>query len=247
VNLAVPIPAELSDADAAAVPSAHATAWYSLHNLARISAGDKVLIHSATGGVGQAALAIARAAGAEIYATAGSTERRNMLLDMGVKGVYDSRTIDFADQIRADTDGYGVDIVLNSLPGAAQRAGIELLTFGGRFIEIGKRDIYGDTKMGLFPFRRNLSFHAVDLALLALVEPDTLRAMLETIYQQLADGVLPPPQTTRYPLANGANAIRAMAAAEHTGKLVLDVPRAVSTPPSCLPTGPRRSVPTVRT
>ncbi|WP_319454162.1 MULTISPECIES: sulfolipid-1 biosynthesis phthioceranic/hydroxyphthioceranic acid synthase [unclassified Mycobacterium] len=226
VNLAVPIPTELPDAVAAAVPSAHATAWYSLHHLARIRAGDKVLIHSATGGVGQAALAIARAAGAEIYATAGSPERRNMLLDMGVKGVYDSRTIDFADQIRADTDGYGVDVVLNSLPGAAQRAGVELLTFGGRFIEIGKRDIYGDTKMGLFPFRRNLSFHAVDLALLALVEPDTLRAMLEVIYQQIADGVLPAPQTTRYPLANGANAIRAMAAAEHTGKLVLDVPRA---------------------
>jgi polyketide synthase 5 len=80
--------------------------------------------------------------------------------------------------------------------------------------------------MGLFPFRRNLSFYAVDLALLTLVTPDTLRSLLETIYQQIADGKLPPPQTTHYPLANGANAIRAMGAAEHTGKLVLDVPRA---------------------
>jgi polyketide synthase 5 len=224
-NLAVRIPGDLPDATAAAVPSAHATAWYSLHNLARIASGDKVLIHSATGGVGQAAVEIARAAGAEIYATAGSPERRKMLKDMGIAHVYDSRTTEFADQIRRDTDGYGVDVVLNSLPGAAQRAGLELLTFGGRFVEIGKRDIYGDTRMGLFPFRRNLSFYAVDLALLTLVTPDTLRSLLEVIYQQIADGVLPPPQTTHYPLANGANAIRAMGAAEHTGKLVLDVPR----------------------
>jgi polyketide synthase 5 len=225
-NLAVRIPGDLPDATAAAVPSAHATAWYSLHNLARIATGDKVLIHSATGGVGQAAVAIARAAGAEIYATAGSPERRKMLQDMGIRHVYDSRTVEFADRIRRDTDGYGVDVVLNSLPGAAQRAGLELLTFGGRFVEIGKRDIYGDTKMGLFPFRRNLSFYAVDLALLTLVDPDTLRGLLEVIYQQIADGVLPRPQTTHYPLANGANAIRSMGAAEHTGKLVLDVPRA---------------------
>ena len=225
-NLAVRIPGDLTDGTAAAVPSAHATAWYSLHNLARIAPGDKVLIHSATGGVGQAAVAIARAAGAEIYATAGSPERRKMLSDMGIAHVYDSRSTEFADQIRRDTDGYGVDVVLNSLPGAAQRAGLELLTFGGRFVEIGKRDIYGDTKMGLFPFRRNLSFYAVDLALLTLVAPDTLRSLLEVIYQQIADGVLPLPQTTHYPLANGANAIRAMGAAEHTGKLVLDVPRA---------------------
>ncbi|WP_246183068.1 sulfolipid-1 biosynthesis phthioceranic/hydroxyphthioceranic acid synthase [Mycolicibacterium grossiae] len=224
-NLAVRIPDDLPDATAAAVPSAHATAWYSLHDLARISAGDKVLIHSATGGVGQAAVAIAKAAGAEIFATAGSEERRQLLRDWGIKHVYDSRSIAFADEIRRDTDGYGIDVVLNSLPGAAQRAGLELLTFGGRFVEIGKRDIYGDTKMGLFPFRRNLSFYAVDLALLTLVSPDTLRRLLEDIYAAIADGVLPPPQTTHYPLANGANAIRAMGAAEHTGKLVLEVPR----------------------
>ena len=126
-----------------------------------------MLIHSATGGVGQAAIAIARAAGAEIFATAGSEQRRQLLRDMGIEHVYDSRSTEFADQIRRDTDGYGVDIVLNSLTGAAQRAGLELLAFGGRFVEIGKRDIYGDTRLGLFPFRRNLAFYAVDLALMS--------------------------------------------------------------------------------
>ncbi|WP_422747473.1 sulfolipid-1 biosynthesis phthioceranic/hydroxyphthioceranic acid synthase [Mycobacterium sp. WMMD1722] len=222
-NLAVTLPDSLPAEQAAAVPSAHATAWYGLHDLARITSRDKVLIHSATGGVGQAAVAIAKAAGAQIYATAGSPERRKLLRDWGIEHVYDSRSTAFADEIRADTAGYGVDIVLNSLPGAAQRAGLELLSFGGRFVEIGKRDIYGDTKMGLFPFRRNLAFYAVDLALLTLTNPDVMRRLLETVYQQIADGVLPLPETTHYPLRDGATAIRVMGAAEHTGKLVLDV------------------------
>jgi polyketide synthase 5 len=121
-----------------------------------------------------------------------------------------------------------VDIVLNSLPGAAQRAGLELLTFGGRFVEIGKRDIYGDTKMGLFPFRRNLSFYAVDLALLTLTNPDHTRRLMQTVFDKIADGTLPMPETTHFPLADGATAIRVMGAAEHTGKLVLDVPHAGS-------------------
>ncbi len=223
-GLAVTIPDGVSDGQAAAVPSAHATAWYGLHDLARIEEGDKVLIHSATGGVGQAAVAMAKAARAEIFATAGTPEKREMLRSIGIEHVYDSRSTEFAELIRQDTQGYGVDVVLNSLPGAAQRAGLELLAAGGRFVEIGKRDIYGDTRMGLFPFRRNLSFYAVDLALLTVTKPTKLRRLLDTIYRQIADGVLPLPETTHYPLADAATAIRVMSAAEHTGKLVLDVP-----------------------
>ena len=189
-----------------------------------------MLIHSATGGVGQAAIAIARAAGAEIFATAGSEQRRQLLRDMGIEHVYDSRSIEFADQIRRDTDGYGVDIVLNSVTGAAQRAGLELLAFGGRFVEIGKRDIYGDTRLGLFPFRRNLAFYAVDLALMSLSHPDRVRDLLNTVYQLTADGALPMPESTHYPLADAATAIRVMSGAQHTGKLVLDIPRAGQQP-----------------
>jgi polyketide synthase 5 len=184
-----------------------------------------VLIHSATGGVGQAAIAIARAAGAEIFATAGSDERRQLLRDMGIEHVYDSRSLEFADAIRRDTSGYGVDIVLNSVTGAAQRAGLELLAFGGRFIEIGKRDIYGDTRLGLFPFRRNLAFYGVDLALMTVTHPDLLHDLLTTVYQLTAEGVLPMPESTHYPLSEAATAIRVMSSAQHTGKLVLDIPR----------------------
>jgi polyketide synthase 5 len=225
-RLAATLPPGLTDDQAAAVSTAHATAWYGLHELARIKAGDRVLIHSATGGVGQAAIAIAREAAAEIFATAGSPQRRELLRDMGIGHVYDSRSVEFADLIRRDTDGYGVDIVLNSLTGAAQRAGLELLSFGGRFVEIGKRDIYGDTRLGLLPFRRNLAFYGVDLGLMAGTHPEQIRDLLDTVYKLTADGVLPPPQSTHYPLADAATAIRVMSAADHTGKLVLDVPHA---------------------
>ncbi|MFV0496539.1 SDR family NAD(P)-dependent oxidoreductase, partial [Mycobacterium sp.] len=223
-RLATVLPEGLTDVEAAAVSTASATAWYGLQDLARIRAGDKVLIHSGTGGVGQAAIAIARAAGAQIYATAGSDKRRQVLRDMGIEHVYDSRSVEFAEQIRGDTDGYGVDIVLNSVTGAAQLAGIKLLAMGGRFVEIGKRDIYGDTKVGLFPFRQNLAFFGVDLALMSRTHPVAVRDLLDTVYRQTAEGVLPIPESTCYPLADAATAIRVMGAAEHTGKLILEVP-----------------------
>jgi NADPH:quinone reductase-like Zn-dependent oxidoreductase/NAD(P)-dependent dehydrogenase (short-subunit alcohol dehydrogenase family)/acyl carrier protein len=224
-NLAATLPPGLTDAQAAAVTTAHATAWYGLNDLARIRAGDKVLIHSATGGVGQAAIAICRDAGAEIYATAGSPERRELLHDMGIQHVYDSRSIKFAEQIRQDTDGYGVDIVLNSVTGAAQLAGLKLLALGGRFVELGKRDIYGDTRVGLFPFRQNLAFYGVDVGLLSVSHPAQARELLNTVYRLTAEGTLPMPEATHYPLAEAATAIRVMSAAEHTGKLILDIPR----------------------
>jgi polyketide synthase 5 len=238
-QLAVTLPPGLSDHQAVAVATVTATAWYGLHDQARIAAGDRVLIHSATGGVGQAAITIARAAGAEIFATAGTEERRELLRNMGIDHVYDSRSTEFAEQIRSDTDGYGVDIVLNSLTGGAQRAGFELLAIGGRFVEIGKRDVYGNTRLGLFPFRRNLTFHYVDLALMSVSNPRRVGELLRTVYRLVADGELPPAEHTNYPLADAATAIRVMSAAQHTGKLLLDVPRTgrsrVVMPPEQIP------------
>jgi polyketide synthase 5 len=223
-DLATKLPDGISEHEAAAVGLAYGTVWLGLQELARICPGDKILIHSATGGVGQAAIAVARAAGAEIFATAGSEKRRQLLRDWGIQHVYDSRSTEFADQIRTDTDGYGVDIVLNSVTGPAQRAGLELLAFGGRFVEIGKRDIYADTRLGLFPFRRNLSFYAVDLALMTVTHPQKIRDLLATVYRLIADGTLPLPDITHYPLKEAATAIRLMGGAQHTGKLVIDIP-----------------------
>lgn len=224
-RLAVPLPDGLTDHQAAAIATATATAWYGLHDLAGVAPGERVLIHSATGGVGQAAIAVARAAGAQIFATAGSEERRELLRSMGIEHVYDSRTSEFAEQIRRDTDGYGVDIVLNSLTGPAQRAGFELLAIGGRFVEIGKRDVYGNTRLGMFPFRRNLTFYYVDLALMSLSHPQRVGQLLRTVYRLAADGALPPAQHSDYPLTDAVTAIRDMGGAQHTGKLLLEIPR----------------------
>jgi polyketide synthase 5 len=224
-RLVVPVAATVSDIAAAAMLTTTATAWYGLHDLARIGPGDKVLIHSATGGVGQAAVAIARAAGAQIFATAGSQAKRAGLRANGIKHVYDSRSTDFAAQIRQDTSGYGVDIVLNSLTGGAQRAGLELLAPGGRFVEIGKKDIYGDSWLGLSPFKRNLSFFALDLALMCTSAQNRLQALLAHVMELAATGVLAPPDIATYPLAKAVDAMRIMSGGGHTGKLVLSVPR----------------------
>ena len=222
--------------EAAAVSTAYATAWYSLHTLARIKSGDRVLIHSATGGVGQAAIAIARDAGAEIFATAGSDDRRELLRKMGIERVYNSRTTDFADEIRRDTDGYGVDVVLNSLTGAGQRAGLELLAFDGRFVEIGKRDVYEHTRVDLYPFRNNLAFYYADLLLMSNSAPGQIGDLLRTVYGLVADGTLPTPEYSVRPLTEAGTAIREMSAAQHTGKLILTIPHGQQTGVAVPPT-----------
>lgn len=120
-------PATISFEDAATIPVAFLTAWYALHRLGQIKCGESVLIHSAAGGVGLAAMQIARLAGAEIYATAGSEAKRRYLRRLGARRVFDSRTTAFAADIRRATKGRGVDLLLNSLAGDAIIKGISAL------------------------------------------------------------------------------------------------------------------------
>ncbi|WP_027501588.1 type I polyketide synthase [Rhodococcus sp. UNC363MFTsu5.1] len=217
------IPDDVTFEEAAARPSVFATAWYGLHRLSRLSRGERVLIHSATGGVGLAAIAVARHLGAEIYATAGTDAKRQYLRDLGIPHVFDSRSPKFADQIRGLTGGEGVDVVLNSLTGAAQRAGLDLLRIGGRFVELGKKDIYADTRIGLFPFRRNISLHSVDLGVLPY---EQLGDILREVHELLASGTLTPTPHTTSPLREASTAFRTLASGSHIGKLVLAVPQA---------------------
>src|SRR5690606_13753266 len=116
------------------------TAEFALRHVARLVQGERVLVHAAAGGVGLAAVALARRLGADVFATAGSEAKRQHLRGLGVEHVYDSRSTAFADAIRLDTAGEGVDVVLNSLSGDAVAAGLGVLRRGGRFVEIGKRD-----------------------------------------------------------------------------------------------------------
>jgi amino acid adenylation domain-containing protein len=232
------IPDELSFADAAALPTAYTTAQYALATIGRIRRGERVLIHAATGGVGLAAVSVARKHGAEIIATAGSEEKRAYLRRLGIANVFDSRSLSFADDVLAATDGYGVDAVLNSLPGPFLEKGLALLAPGGRFLEIGKRDIYADTLIGLRTLRRNAAFFAIDLARLAQDRPASLREELESVISDIAQGRLDKLPLVEFPMAQVADAFRHMARARHIGKVVVtcgDEPLLVETSNDSVP------------
>ncbi|MEU5575168.1 type I polyketide synthase [Streptomyces coeruleorubidus] len=220
----LPVPDGMSAQDAAGLPCAYLTAWYALRHLARLRPGEKVLIHSASGGTGLAALNLARACGAEVLATAGSEAKRAYLRGLGVPHVMDSRTLDFADQVRDLTKGGGVDVVLNSLTGPAQSAGLELLAHRGRFIELGKRDIYANTRLGLLPFRRNVTFAGVDVLMMMQQDPDLLAEGYRELAGMLVGGTLPLLPVTEHPVTEAPSAFHTMASARHTGKLVLTWP-----------------------
>ena len=182
------VPDNLSDEQAAAIPSVYLTAHYALHHLARLRAGERVLIHSGAGGVGVAAIALAKRLGAEIYATAGSAEKRDYLKSLGVRAVMDSRSLAFADEVLAATGGEGVDLVLNALPGPFIEKGLACLAPSGRFIELGKRDIYDDRALGLKALRRNISLHVVDLAALIDERPALIRDLMDELIALFAVG-----------------------------------------------------------
>ena len=162
-RLVVRKPSALTHEIAAAIPIAFATAKLALQRLAGLDRGNRVLIHAAAGGVGLAAVQIAQRAGATIFATAGSTAKREHLERLGVEHVLDSRSVSFAGEVMERTGGAGVDVVLNSLAGDAIAAGLSVLGSYGRFVEIGKSDIYRNAPMGLGPFRANLTYSALDL------------------------------------------------------------------------------------
>ena len=149
------VPQTLALEAAAAVPVVFATAWYSLIDRARLTAGETVLVHGAAGGVGLAAVGIALARGARVIATAGTPEKAALLKELGVEAVYNSRDLAFARDIARDHGK--VDVVLNSLAGDAMAASLKLVKPFGRFIELGKRDFLSNTTVGLRPFARNIS------------------------------------------------------------------------------------------
>jgi acyl transferase domain-containing protein/thioesterase domain-containing protein/acyl carrier protein len=216
-------PARICFGEAATIPIAFLTAWYALHHLGRIRKGDRVLIQAATGGVGLAAVQLARLAGAEIFGTAGSPEKRDFLRAQGVHHVMDSRSLAFADEVREITGGNGVDLVLNSLAGEAIAAGISTLATGGRFLEIGKRDIYQNSKIGLRPLRNNISFFVIDLAQLMREDPPLVASMLRRLMPMFASGKLHPLPFRVFRASQVVSAFRHMSQARHIGKIVLSM------------------------
>jgi phthiocerol/phenolphthiocerol synthesis type-I polyketide synthase C len=217
----VAIPPGIDFAMAATVPVAFVTAWYSLVTLAQLQPGESVLIHAASGGVGLAAIQIAKSRGATVIAAAGSPAKRAFLRAVGADYVCDSRELRFVAVAQEATAGAGVDVVLNSQHGDAMEASLRLLKPFGRFIELGKRVFYENGRMQARPLRRNVSYFAVDVDRLVVARPQLVKSILGEIAAALDAGEIRPLAYRRFAFAEIADAFRLMQAAQHIGKLVL--------------------------
>ncbi len=212
-------PGRLTPAEAATLPSAFLTTQYALLRLGKMKAGDKVLIHAGAGGVGMAAIQLARRCGAEIFATAGSPEKRRLLLEMGVQHVMDSRSLDFADQILEITGGRGVDLVLNSLADEFITKSVQVLADQGCFLEIGKRGIWSPEQFATV--KPQASYHVIDLLAEARQDPGLIPSLFQELLPAFEQGELSPLPLTEFPIEGAEAAFRFMSQARHIGKIVL--------------------------
>ncbi|MGF7160218.1 acyl transferase domain-containing protein/acyl carrier protein [Rhodoligotrophos appendicifer] len=217
----MPVPDGVDLVAAATMPVGLMTAHYALDWIGRLKKGEKVLIHLATGGVGLAAIQVARDLGAEILATAGSDHKRRYLHDLGIEHVMNSRTLEFSGEIRTITKGRGVDVVLNALSGTGIDKGLECLAPFGRFVEIGKRDLAQDKPVGLKSLYYNNSYSVVDLSTLGGERPDLLRKLLDEISVKALDGTYKPIASTIFPASKAAEAMSLLSKAQHIGKVVV--------------------------
>ncbi|WP_344646449.1 SDR family NAD(P)-dependent oxidoreductase, partial [Streptomyces durmitorensis] len=232
-RMVVPMPREWSFEQAAAVPIAYLTAYYGLVDLAGLRAGEKVLVHAAAGGVGTAAVRIARHLGAEVYGTA-SSGKHAALRAAGFDEAHlaSSRDLDFEEAFLRATDGEGMDVVLDSLAGDFVDASLRLLPRGGRFIEMGKSDIRAADEVARD--RPGVSYRAFDLI---EAGPQRLGEMLSEVVKLLADGGLEQLPVRTLSLLQAPEAFRLLAQAQQIGKIVLSVPRALDPDGTVLLTG----------
>ncbi|MEW1614264.1 MULTISPECIES: type I polyketide synthase [unclassified Streptomyces] len=219
-RLVCPIPEGWSYRQAAAVPVAYLTAYYGLVDLAGLRAGESVLVHAGAGGVGTAALQIARHLGAEAYATA-SPGKWGALREGGLTDdhVASSRTLEFEPRFLERTEGRGVDVVLNSLAGEFADASLRLLPRGGRFLEMGKTDRRDPAAVAReHPGVDYLAYDVRDPG------PDRIQAMLRTLLDLFEQGALQPPPVAAWDVRSAPDAFRHLAEARHIGKVVLELP-----------------------
>ncbi|MEQ8281588.1 MAG: SDR family NAD(P)-dependent oxidoreductase [Parvibaculum sp.] len=220
-------PAQLSFEEAATIPTAFFTVQYALDYLARLRKGERVLIHGAAGGVGLAAIQVARHIGAEIFVTVGTPEKRQMMrmLDIPESQIFDSRSLLFAEEIMKATGGEGVDVVLNSLAGEAIHRNLGLLRPFGRFVELGKRDFYENNRIGLKFFRNNLTYFGVDADQLMIERPELAREVFDGLIQRFETGIYTPLPYRAFDSDRVSDAFRLMQRSGHTGKIILRPPQ----------------------
>jgi acyl transferase domain-containing protein/NADPH:quinone reductase-like Zn-dependent oxidoreductase/acyl carrier protein/NADP-dependent 3-hydroxy acid dehydrogenase YdfG len=227
------IPSEWSYAQAAAVPAVFLTAYYALADLAHVSAGERVLLHAATGGVGMAAVQLVKHWGLDVYATA-SPGKWETLRSMGFDDdhIANSRTLEFEQKFSAATDGAGVDVVLDCLKEEFVDASLRLLPRGGRFIEMGKTDIRDPSEVGAR--HPGVHYRSFDLA---EAGPDRAQEILGELVTLFETGELCPLPLRSWDIRHASDAYRFLSRARHVGKLVLTVPTPLAAEGTVLITG----------
>ncbi len=238
------LPAGIDPVAAASIPVVFLTAYYAIVELGRARPGETILIHGAAGGVGLAALQVAKHAGLKVIATAGTEEKRRFVEMLGADHVFDSRTLSFVGDVLSVTGGEGVDLVLNSLFGEAMEKSLSLVKPFGRFLELGKRDYYADSKIGLRPFRRNVSYFGIDADQLLVLHPELSRRMLAEIGALFEEGVFSPLPYRAFDHDEIGDAFRLMQNAGHIGKIVVLPPKdgvdhVVAKPPRTMKVDPQ--------
>lgn len=227
-NTCLVLPEGLSLEDAAAGPCVFSTALYSLVKCGNLQKGQTVLIHSACGGVGLAAIQICQAIGAEIFATVGSKEKRNHLMEefnLTEDRIFDSRSVSFHKDIMKATGGRGVDLVLNSLSGELLHASWKCVAPMGKMIELGKRDFLGHGKLDMDLFMGNRTFIGVDLLQVGEQDPEIIRSLIQQFTHSLEQGKLRPIRpVTVFKASDIAKAFRHMQTGKHMGKILVEMP-----------------------
>lgn len=219
------MPDTMSFEEAAASPMAHATAYYALVKLAKLCRGQSVLIHAAAGGVGQAAVQLARHLGLMIYVTVGTQDKRRFLVEeygLPEEHIFNSRDSSFVQGVQRVTKGRGVDCVLNSLSGELLRVSWGCLATFGTFVEIGLRDITDNMRLDMRPFVKSTTFTFFNIQTLIDEDPALLGETLSEVFQLLQGGILSAPRPmTVYSVGQVEEAFRIMQQGRHRGKLVL--------------------------
>lgn len=213
-------PEHLSFEEASTIPLVYLTAYYSMNYLCRVQKGEWILIHAATGGVGIAAIQLAQLAGLNIIATC-SPKKQSFLKKMGIKHILNSRMLDFHDQVMAITNGRGVDVVLNSLSGKAITQSMHCLAPFGRFVEIGKTDIYRNSKLDLMNLGNNISYFVVDIDRMTELKADLILQLGREIMALFEDKIINPHPYTAFPISKVSDAFKFLAQAKQIGKVVV--------------------------
>ncbi|KAF7535686.1 hypothetical protein G7054_g5162 [Neopestalotiopsis clavispora] len=225
----VKIPPSVSFEEACAIINPGMTAWHCLVDLARLAKGEKVLIHGASGATGQLSIQLAQRIGAEVFVTVGYQNKKKLLMDLyGIPAdhIFYSRSINttFAKAIKRMTNGYGVDVVVNSLVGEGLRASWECIAPYGRFIEIGKTDINTNSSLPMLPFAKNAMFASVDIRHLLMNRAEVALELLRKTMAEAEQGTLHYPKPLNiYDVGSVEDAFRYIQSGKNSGRVVIRI------------------------